>query len=199
VVSDADLIAETAVLASNEYTCVGEVSDPTALGFVDRALIGSREDWLGAILTMLSGADAGGQYVVTGFSPVTGQINYSPTTEAFEGDSFSLRRSFQGEIDAAWADIYDKLTQACAAAPDGSRPELIMTPDRLRRPHLLRALEKIFRGLADDPSGIDWARAEKYASEFEAVWNGLQLVFAHDHGTEPTPARETSAQWGFGR
>lgn len=199
IASDQDLIREAAILGSSEYVRRGKVASSSAQSIVDRTLIGAREDWAGAVLTFSSGADAGSQYIVSGFAPSTGTIDYPAGTPASAGDEYVLRRSYQGELDAAWDDLYDKLVQTCAGAPDGSRAHLVMTPDRLKRPHLLRALEKIFRGMATDPAGVDWARAEHYAKEFEAAWSGIQLVFAERESATPAPSHEGSLQFGFGR
>jgi hypothetical protein len=199
MVTDDDLVAEAAALAADDYIYHGTVETLTASGFTDRSLIGAREDWRGATLSIVSGDDAGGQYLVTGFSADTGDIEYDDSTPSSVDAIYTLRRSYAGETAAAWADIMDKLEQACDAALDGDRSTLVMTPDRLKRPHALRALEKVFRGLADDANGIEWAKAEFYAKEFEASWNGLRLVFADDDSSEPVQEREGSAQWGFSR
>ena len=213
VISDIDLVREVSALAAGDYLYHGIVESSAAEGFIDRDLIGAREDWIGAIIHMQSGADAGSQYQVSAFDPTTGTVTYAPSQAAAPGDTFTMRRSFQGEIDSAWADIYDKLIQQCSNSPEaqrapfvstwprasGMRPYLVMTPDRLRRPHLLRSLEKIFRGIATDTSGTDWARAEYYSKEFESAWNGLRLAFASDLSTVPVKESEGSAQFGFGR
>jgi hypothetical protein len=199
MVTDEDLVSEAPVLAGADYIFHGTVETLTASGFIDRALIGAREDWRGAILSIISGTDASGQYLVTDFDSATGTLTYTYTTPTAIDAVFTLRRSYAGEIAAAWSDIMDKLEQACDAALDGDRSTLVMTPDRLKRPHSLRALEKVFRGLADDANGIEWAKAEFYSKEFEASWNGLRLVFADDDASEPVQEHEGSAQWGFSR
>lgn len=199
VVTDEDLMKESAGLASDEYIYRGTVTEASASGLVDSALSGRRDDWVGAVLDVLSGDQAGAHYIVSSMDEASGAVVYQADAYPAVGDSYTMRRTFQGEIEAAWADIYDKLVQACSEAPDGSRPYLIMTPDRLRRPHLLKSLEKVYRGRATDPSGIDWLKAEHYGREFESAWNGLKFSFAARYTDVPVESHRGSAQWGFGR
>ena len=205
VATEADLIREAPALVASEKVHRGTVYASDANGLTDKALIGTREDWEGAVLAILSGSDLDGRYVVTAFDPVTGTLTYTHTKNPAPGTTYTLRRSYQPEMDAAWEDLYDRLIQACASSPGGqgyqeARPFLIMTPDRLRRPHLLLALAKAFRGVATDTSGPDWARAEYYQGEFETAMAGLKLVFAEE-GNTPNPVADddTTPQWGFSR
>jgi len=207
VATEADLIREAPSLVASErvmHAVADDVHFDEGQGettITSSALMGTREDWRGSILTFASGESL----IVDEFSPVTGTIVVPGQIVAATGDEFTLRRSYQGELDAAWEDIYDKLIQQCATSPGGvgsrqSRPYLIMSPAVLRRPHILLALDKAFRGIATDATGVDWARAERYLKEFDQIWNGLNLVFASDaDGDSPVPDGERSAQWGFNR
>lgn len=197
-ISDQDLVREDASLGSNDWVWYGAVTGTNAGGFVDMSTIGRREDWKGAILTILSGTYDGNQYTITSFAPTTGTFLYTAANYPSVADTYRVNRSFQGEIDQAWADIYDKLVQACTKAGQ-DRPSLIMSPDRLRRPHLIKTLEKIYRGQSDDPNGIAWQKATYYHDEFEAVWQGLSLVFAAPNHDTPVIQRDGNVQWGFGR
>lgn len=212
VVTDDDILSEAASLMSSDYVHHGEVSGtPSTTTLVDQSLIGSFQDYVGSILTFLTGTKANSQYVITSFVSATGTLGATFGTAAVAAETFMLRRSFQGEIDQAWEDIYDKLIQDCSSdayslLPNGlannyaSRPFLVMTPDRLRRPHLCKALEKIYRGIANDQNGVDWARAEHYKAEFESIWKGMRLVFAYGGDTTtPTASKEVTGQWGFNR
>jgi hypothetical protein len=212
VVSDADIIKECPGLAVKTGVHYGTVgAGPLASAIIDLELVGCREDYDGGLLTFLDGTLDEKQFLVTAFASSTGTITAAMGSAPAEGDHFTLRNTFQAYVDQAWADVYDKLIAQCANDPDGgiadggtypasSRPYLIMTPDRLRRPHLMKALEKIFRDIADDTSGADWARAEYYAKEFESVWNGLKLVFASaSDDDDPIAEKQTAPQWGFSR
>jgi hypothetical protein len=203
--SEADLLNEAPSLVESARIHRGTVSSASAAGIIDSELIGDIEDYTGAVLTMRSGVDAGSQYIITGFTSSTGALAFTPTHTPVAGDVYTIRKSFQFALDTAWENIYDRLILACSNAPGGigdraSRPYLIMTPDRLRRPQILRALEIIFRGIADDQNGADWARADYYAKEYEAAWSGIRLVFAFDSdSSEPAAESESSAQFGFHR
>lgn len=212
VISDADIVKECPGLTEKTGVHYGTVgASPSASAIIDLELVGTREDYDGALLTFLDGTLDGKQFLVTAFAAATGTITAAMGSAPSAGDHFTLRNTFQAYVDQAWSDVYDKLIAQCANDPDAgvpgggtysgsSRPYLIMSPDRLRRPHLLKALEKIFRDIADDTTGADWARAEYYAKEFEAVWNGLKLVFASAaEDDDPVAVKQTSAQWGFGR
>lgn len=212
VVTDSDVLKECAALSTADYVHHGEISGtPSSSAIIDQSLIGSLTDYDGGIITFLSGTLAEKQFVVSSFTASTGTIGGTFGSAPAASDTFTLRRSFKGEIDQAWEDIYDKLIQQCAGdsyatlnqgnVPSyASRPYLIITPDRLRRPHLMRALEKIFRGIATDTTGVDWARAEYYAKEFEAAWSGLKLTFASgSDDSAPVAEKEVSGAWGFGR
>lgn len=198
MITDDDVVREVSSLGSVDFVVSGTVTDEDVQGFADSSLIGAHEDYVGAIMTMVSGVDAGGQYVVTAFDASLGKLTYVPTVAAVAGDRYTLRRSYAGEIDSAWEDVFSRLEQACSQA-SGDRAALIMSPDRLRRPHLMKTLEKVFRGMATDPSGVDWTRAEHYAKEFDAAWNGIRLVFAEKDVDIPTNARDGLLVMGFRR
>lgn len=205
VATEADMIRESPSLVSSERVYRGTVNAADSSSITSNSLLGTREDWSFAIIQLLTGTEAGKQYVVSAFDAGIGKASYPAASAASPGDTFLLRRSYQSELDAAWDDVIDRLTQACANSPvqlglQQTRPFLVMTPDRLRRPHLSLALSKAHRGIATDQNGVDWAKAEYYAAEYEGSWAGLKLVFAQPGDfSAPLVGEERSTQWGFSR
>lgn len=197
-IDDRDLMAEAPGLGSEEFVYRGSVTSAVATGIKCAGLVASRYDWEGAIIEIVSGARDGDQAAVSAFDASDGELTYSATGYPVAADTFTLRRTFQGEIDSAWNDVYDRLVQACVDA-GGARPSLVMSPDRLRRPHLYKALEKVYRGIATDNTGVDWARAEYYASAFDSVWSGIKLAFASPDSTDPIIESDGMIDNGFDR
>jgi hypothetical protein len=84
--------------------------------------------------------------------------------------------SWQEYIDAAWADVVDRLVE------DGVRYWRIRSPQRLRRPVLCLALRKIMEDLTTRMEAGDKYEAdiERWENRYEAAWGRMVLLVDQD-------------------
>lgn len=90
-------------------------------------------------------------------SPLSGQIN-----------------DFSSYLDAAWAEIGDRLIAK------GDRPWLVMSPQALRRPHILLTLALIFEDFRTRLNPAYEAAAMDYRGQFLDAWNALRFDYDRD-------------------
>lgn len=92
--------------------------------------------------------------------------------------------TFQGVIDEAWTMIRNRLDES------GTRVELVVTPSRLREPHLLAALMLIFEDLASR-NPAHQAAAASYATQYEAAWGRSSIELDTDDDGDGDTVRPT--------
>lgn len=92
--------------------------------------------------------------------------------------------SYQGFIDEAWTMLRNRLDET------GTRVELVVTPARLREPHLLAALMLIFQDLASR-NPAHQAAADSYAKQYEAAWARSSVELDTDEDGDGDTVRPT--------
>jgi len=202
--NDEDLVEECPALDDSNAVFYGEAVDATTTSVIDPRLSGRPDDeWRGGTIHFLTGTYAGYVREVSASTNKAGLISWvdplaaatvppaDPAVVPADGDEFMLRRSFKDQINRAWVEICEAVY-----AGTGYRPALILNPELLKTPCVYRALEKICRGLSNDPNDIWWARATDYYGKYERAFKNIPFLYDDLQQKIPTSERKSGPRFG---
>lgn len=116
-------------------------------------------------------------------------LRYHPDLGSYLGGA----ASWQSQIDAAWAEIVNRLEA------NGKRPYLVTGPSALYETHLYASLAIVCRLQAStgDEGNIWNQLAERYEARREAAWNGLSFEYDETDSGQASGSRRTAAQSSY--
>lgn len=128
---------------------------------------------------------------------VTEQVIYArvPSLNPVGQAPISARQDYSTTIDEAWTEISTRLLRA------GRRPWLVISPSRLREPHLLLTLALVYEDLAGRVNPAHAEMARSYREQYEQSWARLELVYDYDDDgdADDQPATARGSLWLMGR
>ena len=115
-----------------------------------------------------------------------------PSLDPTTANAISRRTEYSQQIREAWVEL------STALAAEGWRPELVLSPSALRKPHALLTLALIFDDLAtrNNPAYLETARSyrEQYVSAFASM-RPFRYDTDDDGAAEPTQRAGRSSVW----
>jgi hypothetical protein len=182
VITDDDILAELPSLTNNGYRVYGTATSGSTTTIVDEELSRYADDYFtGGIAVSLTQDE---DREITDFVSSTGTATTTAFPSGVSTDKYMLIRSYQREIDRAFAKLVAKIQQK------GRRHALILDSSDLKETHILMTVAEICKGFSMDNEDTWWALWTEYKNDATENFRAMKFKYDIDDNSILTTGEE---------